>query len=43
MTGRQKELLAYLREYTAEHKYSPSYDEMCAALGLKSKSAGRCR
>lgn len=38
MTKRQAELLAFIKAYDAEHGYSPSFDEMKVALGLKSKS-----
>ena len=38
MTRRQAELLAFIRDYNMYHGYSPSYDEMKDALGLKSKS-----
>lgn len=38
LTPRQKELLDYIRAYIDELGYSPSFDEMKAAVGLKSKS-----
>lgn len=30
--------LAFLRQYIGKHAYAPSYDEMLAALDIKSKS-----
>lgn len=30
--------LAYLRKYIGAKTYAPSYEEICAAIGLKSKS-----
>ncbi|MCH9853858.1 MAG: transcriptional repressor LexA [Alphaproteobacteria bacterium] len=38
LTERQHKLLNYLREYQNEKGYSPSFEEMRLALGLKSKS-----
>lgn len=39
MTRKQKELLDFIRAYQAEHDgVSPSFDEMAAATGNKSKS-----
>ncbi len=39
LTPRQAELLAFVRDYIATHAgVAPTYDEMVAALGLKSKS-----
>ena len=35
-TGKRAEILAYLREYIAEHGYGPSVREICAATGLRS-------
>lgn len=37
-TRREGEVLAYLRQFTADHGYGPSIQEMCDALGLKSTS-----
>ena len=38
LTNRQRELLAFIRDYHASNGITPSYDEMKAALGLASKS-----
>ena len=38
LTAKQRALLTYLNGYLEEHKLSPSFDEMRAALGLASKS-----
>ena len=38
MTPRQAETLEFIREFWGEHQYSPSYEEIKDALGLKSKS-----
>jgi len=38
-TKKQTELLAFIRRFTDEHDYSPSYREIQAALGLRSVSA----
>ncbi len=38
LTERQHKLLTYLREYQTQYGYSPSFEEMRVALGLKSKS-----
>ncbi len=38
LTKRQHQLHIYLRNYLNENHYSPSYEEMREALGLKSKS-----
>lgn len=39
MTPRQKHLLDFIREYTQRNDgISPSYEEMCKALNIKSKS-----
>lgn len=38
LSGRQSEILAYLREYQARNMASPSIEELCAALDLKSTS-----
>lgn len=38
MTPKERELLAYLRTYVAEHEFSPSYGECAEALGIVSKS-----
>ena len=39
LTKRQHELLSFLVDYQKDNVRSPSYEEMRAALGLKSKSA----
>lgn len=38
LTQRQLQLLKYIQEYVREHNVSPSFEEMRAALRLKSKS-----
>jgi SOS-response transcriptional repressor LexA len=38
MTPKLLAVLDFLRSYIAEHGYSPSYDDICAAVGWKSKS-----
>lgn len=38
LTAKQGQLLAFLKTYSAEHDRMPSFDEMCAGLGLASKS-----
>ncbi|MCH9845320.1 MAG: transcriptional repressor LexA [Alphaproteobacteria bacterium] len=38
LTERQYKLLTYLREYQNQYGYSPSFEDMRMALGLKSKS-----
>jgi len=38
MTPRQSEALEFIREFWEENQYSPSYEEIKDALGLKSKS-----
>lgn len=38
MTPRQSQTLTFVREFWAENGFSPSYDEIRDALGLKSKS-----
>lgn len=38
MTKRQNDLLIFIRGYIAEHTFSPTYEEMRAAVGLKAKS-----
>lgn len=38
LTRRQHDLLEFIRSYSARRHYPPSFDEMCAALGLRSKS-----
>lgn len=38
LTQRQAELLGFIKSYSGEKGYAPSYDEMLIALGLKSKS-----
>ncbi len=39
LTRRQRDLLAYLRSHIAANGQAPSYAEMAAAIGLKSKSS----
>lgn len=41
MTQAQKPVLDFIRKFRRKHGYSPSYDEMGAALGM-SKSAVYC-
>ena len=38
MTKRQSEALVFIRGYTAERGYSPSYQEIADALEMASKS-----
>ena len=38
MTPRMKETLDFVRGFISEHGYSPSFDEIAEAIGLKSKS-----
>lgn len=38
MTPRQQQLLAFIRDFIAEHEFSPGYVEMAQHLGLRSKS-----
>lgn len=38
MTSAQLQLRDFIRAYMAEHRIPPSYDEMRAEMGLKSKS-----
>jgi repressor LexA len=38
LTPRQKQVLDYVARYTAEKGFSPSYSEIMAACGWKSKS-----
>ena len=39
LTRQQRNLLAYIEEYTTRHDgIAPSYDEMCKAIGVRSKS-----
>jgi repressor LexA len=38
MTQQQSRLLAFITSFIADKGYSPSYDDMRLALGLKSKS-----
>lgn len=37
MTRRERELVDFIRAYLREHRISPSYEEMRAAMGLASK------
>ncbi len=41
LTKRQYELLRFLKDYKKTNHIFPSYDEMCHALGLNSKSHAR--
>lgn len=36
MTGRQSDVLKFLKEYIASHDYSPTYEVIAKAMGLKS-------
>ena len=38
MTSRQAECLAFVRDFIAQHGYSPSYREIADGLGLSSTS-----
>ena len=38
LTRKQLALLKYVQGYVADNSYSPSYQEMMDALGIKSKS-----
>lgn len=38
LTVMQSRTLAFIRTFVSEHQYSPTYDEIAAALGLASKS-----
>lgn len=38
LTRRQKKLLEFVRAYNAEHQMMPTFEEMMAGLGIKSKS-----
>ena len=38
LTQRQHDLLVYINNYISDHGISPSYDDMRAGLGLRSKS-----
>lgn len=40
-TRRQAQLLAFLRDYIAQHGEAPLRDEMCAAIGVSSRNAVR--
>lgn len=37
LTRRQRDLYAFIRAYIAKHETAPSYDEMAAGIGLRSK------
>lgn len=37
LTPRQREALDFIKSFNAEHGIGPSYDQIAAALGLKSK------
>jgi len=38
MSDRQKDILDYIKSYTAENKYPPTIREIATAVGLKSPS-----
>lgn len=38
LTGRQRQCLDFIEQFVASNGYSPSFDEIAAALGLSSKS-----
>jgi repressor LexA len=38
LTHKQRDCLSFIQSYTDEHGASPSFEEMKAGLGLKSKS-----
>ena len=38
LTPKQHECLQFIRSYVTMNGYSPSYDEIMAGIGLKSKS-----
>jgi SOS-response transcriptional repressor LexA len=38
LTAKQKQLLDFLKHYSARHERMPSFDEMRIGLGLRSKS-----
>lgn len=38
MTPKQRELLDFIESYIAENRFAPSFEEMQAQMGLKSKS-----
>lgn len=38
MTPRQKKVLDFIRSHWASHSYAPTYTEIAAAAGFKSKS-----
>jgi SOS-response transcriptional repressor LexA len=38
MTPLQSRALTFIKEYIATHGHSPKYDDICAHLGIKSKS-----
>ena len=38
MTEKQADLLAWIRDFIADHGFSPSYEEMRVAMGAPSKS-----
>ena len=39
MTSREQEVYAYIVEYVKVHLYAPSFQDICEATGLKSKSS----
>ena len=36
---KQREILEFLRRFSAEHGYAPSIREICAAVGLRSTAS----
>ena len=37
LTEQQSNLLSFIRSFTAQHGFSPSFEQMAAAIGLASK------
>jgi len=42
LTKRQADVLAFIKAYTADHGYAPSYAEITDGIGLSSKSRSTC-
>lgn len=38
ITRRQRDLLAFLKRFISEHGHSPNFDEIAAAMGIRSRS-----
>ena len=38
LTKRQRALLDFISAYIEKHRVSPSYEEMCAGIGIRNKS-----